>query len=132
MPHPYPKHLFSGGYLLEEARGIISKITDSIARAPHASLSLRQVDDIVQSLYNENQIELPFLKRSEAVLDQFEFYIAPYIHVIKNIDFKKLSDPRHGVIFSLDVPFIGDKKAFPLSAERQRRYCFSDWLHRRR
>jgi hypothetical protein len=76
-----------------------------LSHATLASLNAKPVDDIVQALYNEHYIHLPVLDRNGAEHEEFEFFYAPYLATIHNIDFKTLTDQRRGTIFALDVPF---------------------------
>jgi hypothetical protein len=104
MPPPYPVLLFTGQRIIDEAHQITGKVVDRISHATLASLTAKPVDDIVQALYNEHYIHLPVLDRNGAEHEEFEFFYAPYLTMIHNIDFKTLTDQRRGTIFALDGP----------------------------
>jgi hypothetical protein len=108
MPPPYPVLLFTGQHIIDEAHQITGKVVDRISHATLASLNAKPVDDIVQALYNEHYIHLPVLDRNGAEHEEFEFFYAPYLATIHNIDFKMLTDQRRGTIFALDMPFTGE------------------------
>ncbi|MET4736694.1 hypothetical protein ABIF73_000833 [Bradyrhizobium japonicum] len=110
MTPPYPTWLFTGQRIIDEAHQITSIVCSRIAVADLPSLTAKPVDGLVQDLYNDHYIELPRLHRNDAVHDTFEFYFAPYLTVMHNIDFKTLNDQRRGPIFALDVPFSGDAR----------------------
>jgi hypothetical protein len=110
MPPPYPVLLFTGQRIIDEAHQITGKVVDRISHATLASLTAKPVDDIVQALYNEHYIHLPVLDRNGAEREEFEFFYAPYLTMIHNIDFKTLTDQRRGTIFALDVPFTGEAR----------------------
>jgi hypothetical protein len=110
MPPPYPGLLFTWQRIIDEAHQITGKVVDRISHATLASLTAKPVDDIVQALYNEHYIHLPVLDRNGAEHEEFEFFYAPYLAMIHNIDFKTLTDQRRGTIFALEVPFTGDAR----------------------
>ena len=110
MPPPYPVLLFTGQRIIDEAHQITGKVVERISHATLESLTAKPVDDIVQALYDEHYIHLPVLDRNGAEHEEFEFFYAPYLTMIHNLDFKTLTDQRRGTIFALDVPFTGEAR----------------------
>jgi hypothetical protein len=112
MMRPKPALLFSGQRIIDEAGKITEKVCQEISYASLQALECQSADDLVQALYTENEIELPTLRRDRAEHDHFESYIAPFIHPSQTFDARRVQDLRHGVVFALEVPFVGDGQYF--------------------
>lgn len=112
MTKPYPVWLFTGQRVIDKAHQITSQVVSELSRANLSTLTSKPIDDLVQALYSQHEIVLPFLLREQAAHETFEFFYAPYLTMMHNIDFKTLDDRRHGTIYALDVPFKGDGRYF--------------------
>lgn len=90
---------------------VLRKVQAEISTLSYEVLITAQTnDDLVQSLYDQHQIELPHLKRDEAVHDHFQYYLSRYV----NPGPQKHQDVTQGTVFCVEVPFVGDKKYFDL------------------
>jgi hypothetical protein len=107
-----PQLLFYGSRIIDEANNITQEVVNELSRASIEALRRRPADDIIQEYYNRNGITLPFLKRDQAEHDRFEGYYAIYLQDARLLDMRKNQDLRQGVIFSLEVPFVGDAQYF--------------------
>lgn len=107
-----PQFLFSGGRIIDAANAITGKVVDSVSSASLEALRRKPADEFIQEWYTERQIILPFLKRELAEHDRFEDYYVRFLNDKHHLDLKKNPDRRRGIIFSLDVPFVGDAQWF--------------------
>lgn len=112
MMRPKPALLFSGQPIIDEAGKIVEKVCQEISYASLDAPKRQWADDLIQVLYYGNEIELPTLQRDHAEHDHFECYIAPIIHPSQTFDARRVEDLRHGVVFTLEGPFVGDGQYF--------------------
>jgi hypothetical protein len=104
--HKYPQRLFSGSTLRTHMSTVLQNAREAISSLSYDYLAQTKHDDIVEALYNNNFIDIPYLKRGEATHSRFEFYLAPYLYPGE----EKHKDTRQGSIFCVEVPFSGDRR----------------------
>ena len=105
-----PSPLFSGTALVDRMDSIIRGMQHEIENADLAWLQAQTADDLVQRLYNQYAPVLPFLRREEAGAGQYEAFVPPSL--VPNLNY---TDPSHAVmgsVYTLEVPFTGDREYF--------------------
>jgi hypothetical protein len=117
---PNPIILFHGQSLIQHAHSITAKIQQQVSSASYEYLSAEPVDTLIQHLYSENQIILPYLKRDQISHDHFEYYLEPYIDPPKATRFgqRRFTNPTKGIIFAFEVGFVGEKRYFTMSPSK--------------
>ncbi|MBR1005039.1 hypothetical protein [Bradyrhizobium liaoningense] len=117
----YPTVLFNGSSLMQHAHSITQKVQNELSTATYEYLSAQPVDTLVQKLYTDNQIYLPYLRRDQIHHTHFEGYIGPYVEPpsqYSRLGQRKYQDISRGIIWAFHVGFVGDKRYFSLKPSK--------------
>jgi hypothetical protein len=74
-----PTVLFNGTPLMQHAHSLTAKVQKTVSAAAFEYLSAEPIEALIQRLYTENEIILPYLRRDQISYEHFESYLAPYI-----------------------------------------------------